>query len=84
MTLRQSYRCRGCGFGFGPIGVGPLSPSRRQVFRYCRACCTGQALFVTDPGQVLGCVHCRSGELVDVQSSCPLCGSAEVGWETRL
>ncbi len=81
MTVVQSYHCKACDFRFGPIGVGPYMPSRRQVFRYCRACRSGQTLFVTDPDQTLACVHCRSTDLVDVQGRCPVCGSSEVGWE---
>lgn len=81
MTLVQSYRCRACGFGFGPIGVRLYVPAQPQVFRYCRDCSRGQALIVRDPSQPLECVHCKSTRLEDVQGQCPLCASSDVGWE---
>jgi hypothetical protein len=84
MTILQSYRCRACHFGFGPIAVQPFVPSRPQVFRYCTDCKTGQSLIVTDASQPLSCVHCRSTKLLDVQRQCPVCASSNVGWESRL
>ncbi len=79
MTIVQSYHCRDCGYGFGPIGVRPYVPTRPQVFRYCRQCKQGQAL-VREPGTELACVHCHSTDLVDVQGKCPVCSSPNVGW----
>ena len=84
MTLVQSYRCKSCNFSFGPIGVGPYMPARPQVFRYCQDCAKGQSLVIQDRDKPLACVHCGSTRLEDVQSKCPVCGSKDVGWETRL
>lgn len=80
MTIAQSYRCNGCNYGFGPIGVQPYDPERPQVFRYCRDCSTGQSLVIVDRTQPLACAHCSSTNLVDVQSQCPVCGGKDVGW----
>lgn len=80
MTLVQSYRCNACGWGFGPIGVQPYQPSRPQVFRYCRDCKQGQAIVLHDPSKPAACVHCASTNLHDVQGSCPICASTDVGW----
>jgi predicted Zn-ribbon and HTH transcriptional regulator len=80
MTLVQSYHCKQCNYGFGPIGVGPYMPERPQVFRYCRGCSNGQTLLIEDRAQPLACAHCGSDDLVDVQGKCPVCGSADVEW----
>lgn len=84
MTIVQTYHCKSCDYRFGPIGVQPFMPARPQVFRYCHDCSRGQALIVQDESKPLECVHCRSTRLSDVQEKCPVCGSKDVGWESRL
>jgi hypothetical protein len=81
ISLVQFYRCNGCNFGFGPIGVGPYVPERPQLFLYCRDCKQGQTL-VRQGDEPLACVHCKSTNLDDVQKKCPVCGSKDFHWQS--
>jgi C4-type Zn-finger protein len=81
VTIVQSYHCTACGFRSRPIGVGPFTAARRQVFRYCADCRTVQSL-VMRADEPLACVDCGSARLHDIQNACPVCGSNAVGWKT--
>ncbi len=72
----QTFRCDGCGYTWGPVGVEPFVPdaAEHQLFLYCAACRTPQVRKAATPVG-LSCASCGAEGLTGLRA-CPNCGGA--------
>ena len=82
MTMLERFRCRACGYLWGPIGTHGFEPATRsgELVGHCVACSKLAVVRVIAGVIQQKCPSCQ-GDFVQHGGECPQCGSRDARFE---